>query len=65
MRFGGFGAFGVMVADRYDDEVKLAIELDREDDGQWIAEVIELPGVYPTAKLGRRQSATPNVWPLM
>jgi predicted RNase H-like HicB family nuclease len=25
--------------------VKLTIELDREDDGRWIAEVLELPGV--------------------
>jgi predicted RNase H-like HicB family nuclease len=25
--------------------VKLSIELDREDDGRWIAEVLELPGV--------------------
>jgi predicted RNase H-like HicB family nuclease len=29
----------------YDEEVKLTIELDREDDGRWIAETIELPGV--------------------
>lgn len=25
--------------------MKLTIELDREDDGRWIAEVLELPGV--------------------
>lgn len=25
--------------------MKLAIELDREDDGRWIAEALELPGV--------------------
>jgi predicted RNase H-like HicB family nuclease len=25
--------------------VKLSIELDREEDGRWIAEVLELPGV--------------------
>jgi predicted RNase H-like HicB family nuclease len=25
--------------------VNLTIELDREDDGRWIAEVLELPGV--------------------
>jgi predicted RNase H-like HicB family nuclease len=25
--------------------VKLTIELDREDDGRWIAEALELPGV--------------------
>ena len=29
----------------YDEEVTLTIELDREDDGRWIAEVLELPGV--------------------
>jgi predicted RNase H-like HicB family nuclease len=31
--------------------VKLTIELDREDDGRWIAEVLELPGV-----MGYRQT---------
>ncbi|HTB14151.1 MAG TPA: hypothetical protein VK752_21410 [Bryobacteraceae bacterium] len=25
--------------------MKLSIELDREDDGRWIAEALELPGV--------------------
>ena len=25
--------------------MKLTIEMDREDDGRWIAEVLELPGV--------------------
>ncbi len=29
----------------YSDDVKLSIELDREDDGRWIAEALELPGV--------------------
>ena len=29
----------------YDGKVKLTIELDREDDGRWIAEALELPGV--------------------
>jgi predicted RNase H-like HicB family nuclease len=29
----------------YDEEVKLTIELDREENGRWIAQVIELPGV--------------------
>ena len=29
----------------YDVGVKLTIELDREEDGRWIAETIELPGV--------------------
>jgi predicted RNA binding protein YcfA (HicA-like mRNA interferase family) len=28
---------------RYNGKVKLTIELDREDDGRWIAEAIELP----------------------
>jgi predicted RNase H-like HicB family nuclease len=27
------------------NDMKLTIELDREDDGRWIAEVPELPGV--------------------
>ena len=30
---------------RYNDGVHLSIELDREDDGRWIAEALELPGV--------------------
>ncbi len=29
----------------YDVEVHLSIEIDREDDGRWIAEALELPGV--------------------
>jgi predicted RNase H-like HicB family nuclease len=29
----------------HDGEVKLTIDLDREEDGRWIAEVLELPGV--------------------
>lgn len=29
----------------YDGGVRLTIELDREDDGRWIAEAVELPGV--------------------
>jgi predicted RNase H-like HicB family nuclease len=29
----------------YYDDVNLSIELDREDDGRWIAEALELPGV--------------------
>ena len=29
----------------YNDDVNLTIELDREDDGRWIAEALELPGV--------------------
>ena len=30
---------------KYDEGVNLTIELDREDDGRWMAEVPELPGV--------------------
>ena len=30
---------------RYHEEVTLTIELEREDDGRWIAEALELPGV--------------------
>ena len=30
---------------KYDEGVNLTIELDREDDGRWIAEALELPGV--------------------
>jgi predicted RNase H-like HicB family nuclease len=29
----------------YDEGVNLTIDLDREDDGRWIAEALELPGV--------------------
>ena len=29
----------------YNGRVNLSIELDREDDGRWIAEALELPGV--------------------
>jgi predicted RNase H-like HicB family nuclease len=32
-------------SEEYDEEVNLTIDLDREDDGRWIAEAIELPGV--------------------
>ncbi len=30
---------------RYGKRVKLTIDLDREEDGRWIAEALELPGV--------------------
>jgi predicted RNase H-like HicB family nuclease len=30
---------------RYDGCVKLTIDIDREEDGRWIAEALELPGV--------------------
>ncbi len=29
----------------YNDGVKLSIEIEREEDGRWIAEALELPGV--------------------
>jgi predicted RNase H-like HicB family nuclease len=29
----------------YDRDAHLSIELDREDDGRWIAEALEMPGV--------------------
>ena len=32
-------------AQQHNRSVNLTIELDREDDGRWIAEVVELPGV--------------------
>jgi hypothetical protein len=34
---------------RYDTQVKLTIDLDREEDGRWIAEALELPGVKDEA----------------
>ena len=30
---------------KYNEGVQFSIEIDREDDGRWIAEAIELPGV--------------------
>jgi predicted RNase H-like HicB family nuclease len=38
--------------------VKLTIELDREEDGRWIAEAIELPGVMSYG--GTREEAISN-----
>jgi predicted RNase H-like HicB family nuclease len=29
----------------YDEGVNLTVELDQEDDGRWIADILELPGV--------------------
>jgi predicted RNase H-like HicB family nuclease len=40
---GRFQLFGTRT--RYDPIVTLSIELDREDDGRWIAEILEIPGV--------------------
>ena len=34
-----------VVIPAYNGEVHLSIEIDREDDGRWIAEALELPGV--------------------
>jgi predicted RNase H-like HicB family nuclease len=38
MRRGGNGL-------AYNEGVRVSIELDKEDDGRWIAEALELPGV--------------------
>jgi hypothetical protein len=37
---------------RYDPWMTFSIELEREDDGRWIAEALEIPGVmcYGTAR---------------
>ncbi len=35
----------ILVSWRYHERVNLTIELDREEDGRWIAEALELPGV--------------------
>ena len=37
---------------QYDEWVHLAIELDREEDGRWIAEALELPGVMCYGQTG-------------
>ena len=34
----------------YDEVVSLTIDLDREEDGRWIAEALELPGVMSYGK---------------
>jgi predicted RNase H-like HicB family nuclease len=34
----------------YDEGVNLTIDLDREEDGRWIAEALELPGVMSYGK---------------
>lgn len=44
--FAVFGdVSGTSEQESYDERVKLTIELDREEDGRWIAEALELPGV--------------------
>lgn len=39
------GAAGCEPLESYDEEVNVTIDLDREEDGRWIAEALELPGV--------------------
>ena len=40
--------------------MRLEIEIDREEDGRWIAEVVQLPGVLATARLANRPSSKPR-----
>ena len=42
----------------YNDGVNLSIEVDREDDGRWIAEALELPGVMTYGE--KREEAISN-----
>jgi predicted RNase H-like HicB family nuclease len=42
----------------YDEGVNLTIDLDREEDGRWIAEALELPGVLSYGKT--REQAISN-----
>jgi len=42
MLWKGTGVCGLR---EYDEEVNLTIDLDREEDGRWIAEALEIPGV--------------------
>ena len=42
----------------YDEGVNLTIDLDREEDGRWIAEALELPGVMSYGKT--REEAISN-----
>jgi len=44
MRHPGVGEWGHALWE-YDVGVNLTIELDREEDGRWIAEALEIPGV--------------------
>ena len=39
------GEFPRRFTGSYEQKVRLTIELDREEDGRWIAEALELPGV--------------------
>jgi predicted RNase H-like HicB family nuclease len=45
--------------DGYHQKMKLTIELDREEDGRWIAEALELPGVLRYGQT--REEAIRNV----
>lgn len=42
----------------YNEDVHLSIEIDREDDGRWIAEALELPGVMTYGEM--REEAISN-----
>jgi predicted RNase H-like HicB family nuclease len=46
-------------AQEYHKKVKLTIDLDREEDGRWIAEALELPGVMSYGQ--SRDEAISNV----
>jgi predicted RNase H-like HicB family nuclease len=45
LRFRDDAPGEVRTSEGYTELVNLSIELDREDDGRWIAEALELPGV--------------------
>jgi predicted RNase H-like HicB family nuclease len=40
----------------------LTIDLEREEDGRWIAEALELPGVMCYGQTRARQSAIQSAW---
>jgi hypothetical protein len=42
--------------------VNLSIELDREDDGRWIAEALALPGVMTCGATREEAISKPSVW---
>lgn len=48
-----------MVSSGYNRKVNLTIEIDREEDGRWIAEALELPGVMSYGET--REQAITNV----
>jgi predicted RNase H-like HicB family nuclease len=52
-------ATGVCGLWEYDEEVILTIDLDREEDGRWIAEALEIPGVMSYGET--RDEAISNV----